>query len=205
MAGAPICVFSRVVTSQAREFIGLAMSGPDGGYQFPIPAGASRDLTVLYRSGSREVATRATLQTIVRPTFKVRRKVVYNKRFAKFTGSIPGPDNDKVVVVLQVRRGKGWLAFRRYRTRRNGRFTVGYRFNRTTVPTKYVMRAQVRTQAGYPYLQGNSKHLTLIVRPKRPRRTSRASAAPRGGTVPVRQGPAGKRRGHPCRDIGFCG
>ncbi len=44
---------------------------------------------------------------------------------------IPGPHNDQVVVVLQVRSGRGWRAFRRYRTREGGRFSVGYRFTRT--------------------------------------------------------------------------
>jgi hypothetical protein len=70
--------------------------------------------------------------------------------------------------VLQVKRGDGWLAFHRSRTREGGRFTLPYRFTRTDVPTKYLMRAQVRTQAGYPYLQGNSKLLTLIVLPHEP-------------------------------------
>jgi hypothetical protein len=166
VANAPICVFSRVITDSAREFLGLAVSGADGGYRFAIPAGASRELSVLYRSGQREVGGRASVETIVRPTFKVRKKIVRNKHFARFTGRLPGPDNNNVIVVLQVRRGKGWLAFRRYRTREGGWFRVGYRFNRTDIPTKYIMRAQVRAQAGYPYLQGNSKRLKLIVLPR---------------------------------------
>jgi hypothetical protein len=32
------------------------------------------------------------------------------------------------------------------------------------------MRLQVRSQSGYPYLQGNSDELTLVVRPKHQRR-----------------------------------
>jgi hypothetical protein len=168
LANAPVCVFGRVITSHSREFLGVALSGADGGYQFAVPAGASRELSVVYRSGSREVSSHATLQTIVHPTFDAYRKVVYNKHSAQFTGTIPGPDNNQVVVVLQVKRGKGWLAFHRYRTREGGQFTVGYRFTRTEVPTKYLMRAQVRTQAGYPYLQGNSDRLTLIVLPRAP-------------------------------------
>ncbi len=170
VSDAPLCVFSRVITDQGREFLGVAVSGDDGGYQFAIPAGASRDLSVLYRSGSREVSSHATIQTIVHPTFKVYRKVVYNKHSAQFVGSIPGPDNNQVVVVLQVKRGKGWLAFHRYRTREGGQFTVGYKFNKTNVATKYLMRVQVRSQSGYPYMQGNSDKLTLIVLPRAPRR-----------------------------------
>lgn len=168
IAGASVCIFSRVLTDSGREFLGLALTGADGGYRFAVPAGPSRELTALYRSGAREVTERATIQTIVRPELKAYRKVVYNKHSARFSGTIPGPDNDRVLVVLQVKRGDGWLAFHRSRTREGGRFTLPYRFTRTDVPTKYLMRAQVRTQAGYPYLQGNSKLLTLIVLPHEP-------------------------------------
>ena len=165
VAGAPICVFSRVLTDRQREFLGLAVSGPDGSYQFAIPAGASRQLSVSYRSGDREVGSEATIQTIVHPTFKAARPLVHNEHFARFSGEIPGPHNDQVVVVLQVKSGKGWRAFRRYRTREDGHFLMKYRFTRTTSRTPYVMRAQVRAQGGYPYLQGNSDSLLLHVVP----------------------------------------
>ncbi len=170
LAGAPVCVFARVLTEGKREFLGIAMSRPMGGYSFAIPAGPSREVSAVYRSGHRELGAKALLQTVVHPDFGVRRKVVRNEGTARFTGYIPGPDNDNVVVVLQVRKGKGWLAFRRYRTRAGGKVTVGYRFTRTEHPTRYVMRAQVRSQAGYPYLQGNSDPLTLIVQPSGRRR-----------------------------------
>jgi hypothetical protein len=172
IADASLCVFSRVVTKDSRDFLGVAVTGSDGDYQFAIPAGASREVGVAYRSGSREVSSRATLKTIVHPTFKVYKKVVRNKSSAKFLGSIPGPDNNDVLVVLQVKRGKGWLAFRRYRTREGGLFTVPYKFNKTNVATKYLMRVQVREQSGYPYSQGNSDNLTLIVVPKAARQRS---------------------------------
>jgi hypothetical protein len=165
--GASICVFSRVVTDPGSDFLGIALTGADGRYRFPVPAGPSRDLTVAHRFGHRRIAAGARIATKVRPTFKVRRKVVRNKGVARFHGRIPGPHNDRVVVVLQVKRGKGWLAFRRYRTRRGGRFTVGYRFSRTNRPTLYLMRAQVRAQGGYPFVQGTSRPLRLIVLPAR--------------------------------------
>jgi hypothetical protein len=172
VAGAPICVFARVTTEERREFLGIAISRPEGGYSFQVPAGPSREVSALYRPGHRELGAKALLQTVVHPLFEVRRKVVRNQGTARFTGHIPGPDNDNVVVVLQVRRGKGWLAFRRYRTRAGGKVTVDYRFTRTETPTRYVMRAQVRSQAGYPYLQGNSDPLALIVRPGEPTTTA---------------------------------
>jgi hypothetical protein len=162
---AQLCVFSQVVTDQEREFLGLAVTAPDGGYRFPIGAGASRDLSVVYRRDHREVVSHVTIETVVHPVLSVKRKVVYNHHVAHFFGSIPGPHNDRVVVVLQARVGKGWSAFRRYRTRGNGRFSVSYRFRHTFRPTRYTMRAQVRQTVGYPYLQGNSDRVTLLVLP----------------------------------------
>ncbi|MGB7589092.1 MAG: Ig-like domain repeat protein [Solirubrobacterales bacterium] len=170
IAAARLCVFSRVVTDQAREFLGLAVSAQDGGYRFPVPAGASRDLTVVYRGDHREVTGHATIETIVHPLLQAKSKVIYNKHFAHFYGAIPGPHNDRVVVVLQAKVAKGWTAFRRYRTRENGRFSLAYRFRRTFRRTTYAMRAQVRQTVGYPYLQGNSDQLTLLVLPRSKRK-----------------------------------
>jgi hypothetical protein len=64
---------------------------------------------------------------------------------------------------LRVRQGKGWLAFRRYRTRDGGHFAADYLFRRTTRPTTYEMRAQVRESGGYPYLEGESDPVQLKV------------------------------------------
>ncbi len=169
IAGAPLCVYSSVVTDPGREFLGIAITDAAGNYSFAIPPGPSRNLSVIYRPDQRQLSAEATLLTRVRPTFQIARKVVHNKHLARFSGQIPGPHNDQVVVVLQVRSGKGWRAFRRYRTREGGRFSVGYRFTRTVSPTRYVMRAQVRETTGYPYLQGNSRQLGLSVLPS-PRR-----------------------------------
>jgi hypothetical protein len=170
VANASLCVFSRVVTDSGREFLGIALTGQDGGYRFGIQPGASRELSVVYRPDHRELTSYATLETVVHPSFAVRRKVVYNEHLARFSGRIPGPDNNGVVVVLQVKRGRhGWLAFRRYSTRNGGRFKLAYKFMRTHRRTRYVMRAQVRQTVGYPYRPGDSRHLRLLVLPHRHR------------------------------------
>ena len=167
LAGAPVCVFSSVVTDPGREFLGVALTDTSGGYRFALAPGPSRELTAIYRPDQRQLEAQATLQTRVRPTLRVRRRIVRNGKVARFYGHIPGPHNDRVVVVLQVRSGQGWRAFRRYRTRAGGRFAVGYRFTRTVAATRYVMRAQVRSTTGYPYLQGNSRALRIRVIPGR--------------------------------------
>jgi hypothetical protein len=164
-AGAALCVFSRVVTDQGRQFLGLALSGPGGGYQFAIGAGPSREILAAYRPDQRELTASTTLRTTVHPALKLRRRVIQNKQFAVFTGSVPGPENANVVVVLQVKDGRKWRVFRRYQTGADGRFTLRYRFTHTTRPTIYTTRAQVRGQSGYPYEPGNSDPLALKVMP----------------------------------------
>jgi hypothetical protein len=168
IADAPLCVFSRVITDAERQFVGIAMTGHGGEYRIDIGAGPSRELDVVYRPDQRELSASAILRTRVRPTFRLVRKVVRNKGLATFAGEIPGPRNDKVVVVLQVKSGKAWRVFRRYRTRVGGRYVMRYRFTQTATPTVYVMRAQVRAQSGYPYEQGNSQARRLRVVPVRP-------------------------------------
>lgn len=162
----PVCVFSRVVTDSEREFLGIAMTA-DGEYRFPLDAGPSRDLSAVYRPDQRELSAHALLRTRVRPSFELQSKVVRNKGFAIFKGAIPGPHSGKVVVVLQVKSGKAWRVFRRYRTREDGRYVMRYRFTKTTTPTVYVMRAQVRAQSGLPYEEGNSQARRLRVVPGR--------------------------------------
>lgn len=172
VSNVPICVFSNVVTDSDREFLGLAVTGKDGSYRFAVPSGPSRNVVAVYRLDHRELVAQARVETVVHPTFAAKHKVIRNKKRAYFFGDIPGPHNDRVVVVLQARVGKGWLAFRRYRTRGGGHFALTYRFHATTRPTTYVMRAQVRQTTGYPYLQGNSDRLKIRVLPTRARPAS---------------------------------
>jgi hypothetical protein len=165
VATAPVCVFSRVETDPGREFLGLALTDQSGGYRFPIPAGASRELIAIHRPDQRQLRASAALHTIVHPTLRAHSMVVHTGESGYFEGEIPGPHNDNVTIVLQVRSGKGWLAFRRYRTRNDGHYDLSYPFRRTTRPTNYEMRAQVREAGGYPYVQGDSDPLLLRVLP----------------------------------------
>jgi hypothetical protein len=166
VATAPVCIYSRVETDQGRDFLGIALTDQGGAYRFPVPAGPSRELSAIYRPDQRQLSASASLQTVVQPTLRARSTVVRNGEYAHLEGDLPGPHNDEVVVVIQVRQGNGWLAFRRYRTRGGGHFEADYLFRRATAkPTSYEMRAQVRETVGYPYLQGESVPLALRVVP----------------------------------------
>jgi len=167
ISAAPLCIFEQVEGDSARDFLGIAVTDSSGDYRFAIGAGPSRTLRAVYRPGQRRVTAEARLRTQVKPTLRARRQVVRTGEVAHLDGEIPGPRNDDVVIVLQVRQGNGWLAFRRYRTRAGGHFEADYLFRRTARPTTYEMRAQVRETTGYPYLEGDSDPLFLRVLPKR--------------------------------------
>ncbi len=165
IGGAAVCVFSRVTSDSGAEFIGTATTGKDGSYRFPLSAGPSREIISRYRDGHREIEAHATVLTQIEPTLGLRKKVVRNKHRAVFFGDIPGPHNDDVVIVLQVKSGKGWRAFRRYRTRDGGHYEVAYRFTHTDSESVYAMRAQVRRTVGLPYEPGDSRTVKLRVKP----------------------------------------
>jgi len=173
IAGAPLCVFEQVEGEATRRFLGIAITGSRGDYRFAIAAGPNRTLRALYRPGQRRLAAEARLLTQVKPALRARKQVVRTGEAARLYGKIPAPRNDDVVIVLQVRQGDGWLAFRRYRTRGGGRFEADYLFRRTTRPTTYEMRAQVRESSGYPYVEGDSDPLYLRVLPKRAKAAGR--------------------------------
>lgn len=189
VAGAPICVFSQVVTEQVKKFLGVAVTGADGSWEFAVKAGATRDLTVDYRSQDREIDNKVTLVTRVHPTFEVESAVVRGRNVARFRGTVPGPDNEDVQVVLQARKGEGWIVFRRLSTGKEGNYAGSYRFNKTTAPTEFVMRAEVQKQPGYPYASGTSEESTLIVYPQK----EHSSA---GGSGKAKKGDRHKKGDH---------
>lgn len=196
----PVCVLSRVETDRGRDFLGIALTDERGGYRFPIPAGPSREVIAIHRDGSRQLSASARLHTVVHPILRVRKATVYNGESAFFEGEIPGPHNDNVTVVLQVKRGEGWLAFRRYRTRNDGHFEMTYPFVHTTRPTSYPMRAQVREAGGYPYTEGDSDPIVLRVLPgpaklKRPVAKNRCAQRKRVSRGGARRCPR-KHRAH---------
>jgi len=165
IAGALICIYSNVTTEEEGEMLGIAVTDQNGRYEFAVPPGPSRTLTAVYKSDQGQIDAWALLQSRTAPTLRLQSSVIHNKHFAYFSGEIPGPDSDGVIVVLQVKRGNGWLVFRRYSTRDGGKFSMRYRFTRTFAPTTYVVRAQVLGAPGYPYLGGNSQERALRVLP----------------------------------------
>jgi hypothetical protein len=167
VADASICVYSRVTTESHADLLGFLTTDQNGRYAITVPPGPSRTLTAVHKNEEGQIEAWTLLQSRAAPTLQIQDNVIRNKNFAYFSGEIPGPDNDGMVVVLQVRSGKGWLVFRRYVTREGGKFSMRYRFFRALQPTTYTMRAQVLGAPGYPSLEGNSAERSLHVLPLR--------------------------------------
>jgi hypothetical protein len=165
VGGAWICIYSKVTTENEAELLGRVVTDQNGRYEIALPPGPSRTLTALYKNGQGQIDAWALLQGRTAPTLRLQNSVVHNKHFAYFNGEIPGPDNDGVLVFLQVKDGKGWRVFRRYVTREGGKFSMRYHFTRTFTPTTFIVRAQVLGAPGYPYLGGNSQERALHVLP----------------------------------------
>jgi hypothetical protein len=145
----------------------------DGRFSYVLPAGPSRGLRVVYFPFSDSVAYREsnTIAELVKTpvTLAASAHTAQNKgRGVKFTGtvaldSVPAAG---VLVSLEARYpGTGWRHFKLVHTDRTGHFSATYRFNRTTIPTRYSFRALAARQAGYPFEGGTSHSVEVLVTP----------------------------------------
>lgn len=163
--GAPIPGTTVQVASRDRgpaaRFVTVATPVTDarGRFTVPISTGPSRTFQVRYADSeaTAEVVVRAPLRLRATPT------ATQNGKSVRFVGSIPGVRNAGVRVELQAWAGR-WVPFRTASVR-NGRFSARYRFTRTTVKTRYRVRAVVRADPDLPYAAGTSKVLKVLVRP----------------------------------------
>jgi hypothetical protein len=166
LGGAPVCVFSRIVTSQHRRFLGVAVTNSEGDYLYPVPSGASREIAVENRPGQRTIRSKATLVTRAHPTIELKSKTpVHNKSTALFVGHLPGPDSGGVTIGLQVKDGQGWDVIRQVTTSASGNFRITYPILRSPTPRTYTLRAVMPPQPGVPYHSGGSDSISLPVRP----------------------------------------
>ncbi len=83
---------------------------------------------------------------------------------AHFKGELPGPNAAGRAVALQARAGRKWRTFKQLRTDESGAFKGLYRFTQTSGRARYVFRALVKRQGGYPYEPGASRKRKLLVR-----------------------------------------
>jgi hypothetical protein len=164
VAGAAVCIYQTTELPDAgRELATTVTTQANGRFATRLDAGPSRTLDLVYRHNTRKLTDRVELDSTVVPTLAIPRKHLTNGEAAAFVGRLPGPNAEGRAVALQARVGRKWRTFKQLRTADVGRFHGKYRFTQTVGRVRYVFRALVKSQSGYPYDPGASRKRKLVV------------------------------------------
>lgn len=171
VAGATLCVREWFLGAGAAATdriavprLGLARTDASGAFFYRMPAGPNREAIVTY-GGVSGAAYALRYFAKARPILKSAPRRVRNRgRAARFRGRLLGPHARGRVIVLQAADGpERWVTFRQTTTDGAGRFRASYRFRNTFRPRGYAFRALVPRQAGYPWLPGASRSVSVRV------------------------------------------
>ena len=91
------------------------------------------------------------------PTLAIAKKRLTNGQAEHFTGVAPRAERRGSRGCDSSASGRKWRTFKQLRTDSDGRFHGKYRFTQTLGSVRYVFRALVKRQAGYPYEPGHSR------------------------------------------------
>jgi hypothetical protein len=142
-----------------------------GGFTYAADANSSRTLRFAFTGSPVLLPTQASLTMTVPAltSLNVNRRRLRNGQTVTFSGALhtlPAPPTGKLLE-LQVRLPKRWETFRTIRTDSAGRWTARYHFTRTFGVQHYRFRARLPAEAGYPFVEGGSRALTVEVRGRR--------------------------------------
>jgi 5-hydroxyisourate hydrolase-like protein (transthyretin family) len=164
IAGATVCIYETIdLPDASRELVSTATTQGNGRFATRLDSGPSRRLDLVYRYNDKVLGGRVLLDSRVVPTLEIPEKSLENGDAARFKGRVPGPNADGRAVAMQARVGRKWRTFKQLRTDSEGRFKGKYRFTQTSGRVRYVFRALVKRQGGYPYEPGASRKRKLVV------------------------------------------
>jgi hypothetical protein len=169
IAGAKLQVLHQDKTvGAAMAQVAEVTTDAQGTFRHVTTADRSRTIRLGYRARHADVefadTTDIALAVVARVGLSTDRVTLRNGQAVRFRGTIAGaPSGSRKVVELQVKKGKGWMTFRSTRLR-GGRFSESYKFTRTYGTAKYVFRARVRAESGFPFTTGHSKQIRVTVR-----------------------------------------
>jgi hypothetical protein len=165
VVGATVCVYETLdLPDASRQLATTATTQANGRFATRLAEGPSRRLDLVYRYNDRTLGGRVQLESRVVPTLRIAKQSLRNGDAARFTGWVPGPNAEGRAIAMQARVGRKWRTFKQLRTDSDGRFRGKYRFTQTTGRIRYVFRALVKRQSGYPYEPGSSHKRKLVVR-----------------------------------------
>jgi 5-hydroxyisourate hydrolase-like protein (transthyretin family) len=165
VGGATVCIYQTTdLPDASRELATTVTTQANGRFATRLDPGPSRSVDLVYRYNTRKLTDRVDLQSRVVPALGLPKKQVANGHSAVFRGDIPGPNAEGRAIALQARVGRKWRTFKQLRTEADGRFKGKYRFTQSFGRVRYVFRALVKSQGGYPYEPGASKKRRLVVK-----------------------------------------
>jgi hypothetical protein len=170
ISGATICVKSQTLgVEPTAQPVGTAKTDAEGRFDYAVPAGPDRELLIGYRHDSFQVAHSVRYYAHAAPSLAVTPSELRDGGQIELTGWLPQPAAAARVVIVQAKvvGSKRWITFRRSTTGPRGAFKASYRFHSTTRKTDYRFRAVVPAQDDYPYVEGHSKPVSVLVRPHR--------------------------------------
>jgi hypothetical protein len=115
-----------------------------------------------YCSGPRRVAVRAGVSLKARP------RQLTNGHAVRLRGRLAGRRAVDRTIILEARAKGGrraWTPVKVLHAGRRGRFSFRYAFERTYMTTRYLFRARVPVQRGFPYAAGRSGRRRVVVDP----------------------------------------
>jgi hypothetical protein len=177
VSGATICVKSQTLgTGEAQAAVAAVKTDSEGRFAYAVPAGPDRELMLGYRHDSFQVARDVRYFSHVSPSLLASPEKLHDGSEVELSGMLPQPSAARRVVVLQanVKGSKRWITFRRATSGERGGFKAAYLFHATTRKTIYRFRAVVPAQDDYPYVEGHSKPVSVLVRPRRHRHHKRS-------------------------------
>lgn len=161
VAGAALCVREATLApGKPLADVGTVKTDADGRYRYTVAPGPNREIEIGYRYNRHQLQRDVRYFARAAPSLKLSRERVRNGGRIRLFGSLPGPNKEARVVVLQARypgKKQHWKTFQNARTDQFGRYSATYRFLATFTTTQYRMRAVVPAQNGYPFLAGHSR------------------------------------------------
>jgi hypothetical protein len=167
LSGATVCVWARTLGSAApRQLLQVVGTDANGHYSYLLPPGPNRAVVVGYRQDARQLERHLRYLAHAHPIMRSSPGQLRNGQWIHFRGKLPGPGRRGRVVILQanVSGARRWITFRKATSNRHGIFRAAYHFSATTRTTAYRFRAVVPRQAGYPWAQGHSKPVEVLVK-----------------------------------------
>jgi hypothetical protein len=173
VANAPLCVATQADYAGAplKEVAALSTSGA-GTFSYRLPSGPSRTVYIIHRVPGGAIAATVKVNVKVPVTVHINAHRLRDGQVMTWTGKLPGPIPDGLIVTMQVWEGSNWSGFTPdvgphrdlpVMVARTGRWVAPYRFLRTHQTQTYVFRVLVTHQSMYPYAPGFSRTFRVTV------------------------------------------